>query len=560
MTGITPTGARRILLAHLCLVASWAVLAGLPAIAADQDSKDNKDRLLDVQRGERIYRDGLLANGTPLTGSRVDGVRVSGASAACITCHRASGLGGAEGNQLIPPLIGSLLRATGQRPAERAGRVTAGLSRSEHPAHTRAAYTAQSFGQAVVAGVRPSSARLGYLMPRYDLDAASLTQLLAYLDTLPLGQAQGVDDKALHLATIVTADARAADRDATLSIMSRCLAERSPRPSGPTGALRPWQHHVWQLGADPALWPQELATLQRQQPVFAVVSGVSGGSWTPIHQFCEREKMPCVLPNTAAVDEGMASHWSFYFSRGVSLEAAALAERLADEAPAGGWRRIVQRSDDSEPAWLAARALRQRLHELGVTAEIDQQPHDPQADRLLGGSLTERDALVLWLNPAALRNFTDTAAAPHAGRVIISGELAGLDEAPLAMAWRERAWMLYPYEAAARRNARIMLNTSHWMGRQGLTLNPALSRLQGNTYSACEVTVRALQTMRSHYSREYFLELVEAADEAAIATAYPRFTLGPNQRYGSSGAFIMRYAAPGLTQLVANGQWVVPSR
>ena len=98
------------------------------------------------------------------------------------------------------------------------------------------------------------------------------------------------------------------------------------------------------------------------------------------------------------------------------------------------------------------------------------------------------------------------------------------------------------------------------MSRQGIALQPKLSRLQGNTYSACEVTVRALQTMRERYSREYFVELLEAADEAAIATAYPRFTLGPDQRHGSRGAFIMQYAAPSFTRLTASGDWIVPSR
>lgn len=540
-------------LARFSLATTWLVLASLSDCAAQNDPVP-----VDVQRGERIYRAGLLANGLPLRGSRSDGVRVSGASAACINCHRASGLGGAEGNQLIPPVIGSILRAPGQRQAARAGRAPAAMSRSEHPAYARAAYTEQSFAQALLDGRYPSGEAMSYLMPRYEMEAVSLAQLLAYLDTLPLGQAPGVDDKTLHLATIVTADAPASQRDMTLAIVSRCLAERSPRPSGRAGAPRPWQHHVWQLGADPSRWQQELAQHQRQQPVFAVVSGVSGGAWTPIHQFCEREKMPCVLPNTAAVDDTLASHWSFYFSRGVSLEAAALAQRLADDPPPGGWRRIVQRTDDTEPAHLATQALGRRLHDLGITAEVEQRRHDPQADRLLGGTLTDRDALVLWLKPSALRHFTATAAAPRAGRVIFSGELGGLDEAPVAMAWRERAWMLYPYEQANRRDGRIVLNTGHWMSRQGLVLQPELSRLQGNTYSACEVTVRALQTMRERYSREYFIELVEAADEAAVATAYPRFTLGPDQRHGSKGAFIMQYMAPDFTRLISTGDWSVP--
>ena len=540
------------------MAVSGLLLASL-AVCAEGKNLAHNSLPSDIESGERIYRTGVLANGAPLTGSREGSVRVSGAAAACINCHRASGLGGAEGNQLIPPVAGSVLRAPGQPWFERTGRAASGLSRTVPAAHTRAAHTRESFAQAMVSGRHASGEGMNYLMPRYELDAASLNQLLAYLDTLPVGQAPGVDRHALHLATIVTADAPASQRDATLAIMSSCIAERSPRPSANAASPRPWQHHVWQLGTDPARWPQELAQHQQRQPVFAVVSGVSGGSWTPIHKFCEREKMPCVLPNTAAVDEALASHWSFYFSRGVSLEAAALAQRLADATPPGGWRRIIQRTDNSESAALAASALQRHLRAIGNTAEVQHQD-DPQVNSALTASMTEQDALVLWLNPSALKAFTATTVPPRAGRVIVSGEMGGLDDAPVAMPWRERVWMTYPYEAAARRDPRIAINTTDWMGRQNLTLYPALSRLQGNTYSACEVVVRALQTMRGHYSREYFLELVEAADEAAIATAYPRFTLGPNQRYGSSGAFIMQYAAPGLTRLVAIGDWVVPSR
>jgi hypothetical protein len=145
---------------------------------------------------------------------------------------------------------------------------------------------------------------------------------------------------------------------------------------------------------------------------------------------------------------------------------------------------------------------------------------------------------------------------PGAGQIVFSGELGGLDDAPLAPGWRRRAQMVYPYEAAGRRNPRIVLNAGSWLSRRGL--EPGLLRLQGNTYSACEMTTRALQMMRGRYSREYFLELIEAADDGALATAFPRFTLGPDQRYGSMGAYLMRYGGPGWTGLVPVGDWIVP--
>jgi hypothetical protein len=74
------------------------------------------------------------------------------------------------------------------------------------------------------------------------------------------------------------------------------------------------------------------------------------------------------------------------------------------------------------------------------------------------------------------------------------------------------------------------------------------------------MTTRALQIMRGRYSRDYFLELIESSDEAALATAFPRFTLGPNRRHGSSGAYIMHYSGSGVRHLAPVGDWIVPQK
>jgi hypothetical protein len=507
--------------------------------------------------GERIYRSGVLADGTPLAGTRTDGVQVAGGTAACINCHRASGMGGTEGNIAIPPIAGSILMAPGQRATGRTARTFASIVRLGAPSSTRPAYNSESFAQAVVAGRRADGGDMGYLMPRYALDERSLQQLSAYLDTLTLTQAPGMDEQALHLATIVTGDAPVAERDATLAIIGRCIEERSPRGAAAGSGTRRWQHHVWRLGADPRRWQQELTRHQQEQPVFAVISGVSGGAWTPIHDYCERQGMPCIFPNTTAVDALRPSHWSFYFSQGVSLEAAALAQHLADSAPDGGWRRVVQQVGDSEPARLGAAMLGRRLRALAPTAVIEQHAYQRGQSRR-SDALDGRDVLVLWLSPAELRDFSRKTRPPEAGQIVFSGGWGGLDEAPLAAAWRRRAWMVYPYEPLERLSARIVLNSGTWMTRHGIAPAPGLLRLQGNTYSACEMTARALQMMRGRYSREYFMELIEAAEESAVATAFPRFTLGPNRRYGSTGAYIMRYSLPGLAHLLPVGEWIVP--
>jgi cytochrome c553 len=68
-----------------------------------------------VDIGESIYRRGELASGAPLLGARRAGSPgIVGADAACINCHRRSGLGSREGTLTIPPLTGEyLFRARG---------------------------------------------------------------------------------------------------------------------------------------------------------------------------------------------------------------------------------------------------------------------------------------------------------------------------------------------------------------------------------------------------------------------------------------------------------------
>ena len=51
-----------------------------------------------------------------------------------------------------------------------------------------------------------------------------------------------------------------------------------------------------------------------------------------------------------------------------------------------------------------------------LLAYFMQQPDDVQRDGVLAASMTEQDALVLWLNPSALKVFTATTMPPRAGR------------------------------------------------------------------------------------------------------------------------------------------------
>jgi hypothetical protein len=86
----------RRVLAGLCLLLAQGGLAAEPPAAV----------VASHLAGQPIYRDGLLASGEPVRATVQKGVVLSGAEAACVNCHRRSGLGGSEGQNPIRPIAG----------------------------------------------------------------------------------------------------------------------------------------------------------------------------------------------------------------------------------------------------------------------------------------------------------------------------------------------------------------------------------------------------------------------------------------------------------------------
>jgi cytochrome c len=56
--------------------------------------------------GEAIYLKGVLGSGAPLTATRAGAEPVTGEQAACVNCHRRSGLGSQEARSSFPPITG----------------------------------------------------------------------------------------------------------------------------------------------------------------------------------------------------------------------------------------------------------------------------------------------------------------------------------------------------------------------------------------------------------------------------------------------------------------------
>jgi cytochrome c553 len=128
-----------------------------------------------LAQGERLYREGVRVDGQPLVGLRLNGqVRIEGAAAACVTCHRRSGLGAVEGTSQVAPISGRYLFDQDRRAV-----VNMNLRRLKSFNQRHEPYTLETLGRALREGVHESGRVMDALMPKFALSDTDVLALLA---------------------------------------------------------------------------------------------------------------------------------------------------------------------------------------------------------------------------------------------------------------------------------------------------------------------------------------------------------------------------------------------
>ncbi len=511
--------------------------------------------------GQSIYRDGRLASGEPVRAVVQKGVVLEGAEAACVNCHRRSGLGGSEGQIPVRPIAGRLLFTSSQSELARRWAVP------RDAASVRPAYTLADLARALREGVDPSGRVLNPLMPRYALGDHAVAQLYAYLGGLSATNTPGVSDREIHFSTILAPGIDPQKRRAMLDVLQVFFRDKNGgtrnearrREAGIEQmylAYRTWVLHVWELEGAPETWRTQLEGYYRQHPVFAVIGGLGRGSWQPVHQFCEDFELPCVFPDVDyPVVEG-AGYYSLYFSRGVALEADVLARQLAETHSGAG--RIVQVFRDDASGRFPARALREALRLRGVEGLVDYPLRGEGQAGFWSALLREtRPAiLVAWLDPDDVRGLVASGDPPAGLQALyLSGGLADMQPAGVPTGWQERVRMVYPFGLPAER-ARHLARVNAWL--RARQIPPGDARTQANAYFAATITGDAVSHISENFSRDYFIERIEQMAEASLSPSiYPRLSLGPGQRFASRGGYILGFPQGAGGPVPLSG-WLVP--
>ncbi len=600
----------------LAWIAGGVLALSLPLAASAQ----SQDEL--VAAGKRIYEGGVLANNGQLVGNRLDGTVVRGADAACTHCHRPSGMGQVESDIQIAPISARFLfPEEGEKPmATMDPRIGKRMSLRRDP------HNDDTLALAIRAGMGSNGQTLSALMPRFTLGDDDMKALIAYLRQLSATISPGVKDRTIHFATVITPGIEAGRKKAMLDMLRIVVMQKngstvtsnSSRRHMVTaaelvlGTENKWSLDVWELTGPPETWGEQLRGYYKLAPVFALVSGMSNGTWAPVEQFCESEKVPCWFPSVAAPPrhDGQPPRYSFYFSHGVDLEAKVLASYLG-ENPIHG--QLVQVARGKDASLAAAQLLGSELSKSKKlaasqikTIDLDQWSATDAPAQLANSlkSLDANDTVMLWLRPDDLRLLAPTLEKTSAQRYA-SGSLLSATSVFLPESLRATTRLVYPYEMPLVRERNVAY-MHIWLKLRRIALVD--EALQSEVYFAMNMLTDTLAEMLDNLYRDYMIERAEtmisqresrkAEDEmrdqgllrpriqrkamngsipqlvplgaAGYAehakglregtTVYPRLSLGPGQRYASKGAYIVGYEKDDIAsaRLVALTPWIVP--
>ncbi|WP_297774242.1 hypothetical protein [uncultured Roseovarius sp.] len=530
----------------------------------------------DAELGRKLYWDGIGADGQPITGITQGDVKISGTQFSCVNCHRPSGFGTSEGGNYVPPIIGEVLF---EKKTPNRNRMFKDLYQEVQPPgfwarvrspRMRPAYDDELLARALSDGVDAAGHEFDPIMPRYDLTAADVANLSAFLKTLSTEIDPGVTGREIHFATIIGPDADPAEADAMVRTLELFFEWMNKDTEGDTrnptfspnyrsnfiSAYRYWRLHVWQLDGPPETWRDQLEAKYADQPVFASVSGLVEGPWDAIGGFCDDKRLPCIFPNTELPTPGEGRYgYSVYFNRGLPLEAEALAVHLGDQPTAP--TRVVQIHGTGPQGTRPSRAFAETMGFVLPDTALETRAYEG-ADGL-AAALADQSAdttLVIWPQdveeavaviadspPAQTRIFLPSAAKDSALGVF----------SPELMAQTRLVW---PYDKPGSYHPR-KYRIRGWMHTRRLEVSHP--RIQLQTYYALTMIEFGLMHAIDDFYRDYVLEIIEhEAENELNPGTHPELGLGPGQRFASKGAFIAELAPEERVGYRVVSEWIVP--
>lgn len=512
-----------------------------------------------IDAGRLLYRSATRPDGTAVRAVAQMDVSLPANAAACSNCHRRSGIGISEGGSRSRNLTAPVLFAPTDKPP------------------LRPAYDDTTLARAIIAGIGADGRQLDATMPRYDLDADDAAAIVAYLHSLGASAAPGVGKTDIRIATVIADGAPEEERAAVHAVMQRYIeiknsgsrreaqraaaSDRHYYGRSRQRAHRDWSLHEWSLRGPESTWPQQLNAQYADSEPFAIISGTTGSGSRTLQQFCEDKEIPCVLPlgNIPPVHE--PGFYTLYFSSGIELEAAVTARHIVDSnLPMDSRILAVAEKTASGQAgldMLRSQLLANNYRNIRTVAVRANKPLTKRRWRSLLKA-GDTDILISWTPVFMMFNLETQ----QSGQSIVPDRIYTTQsfsdwaaDTVSGTFLRSRIYHVYPY-SLPQAGLTQFPREDIWLKLQGLTDLDAVAAAK--VLFACRAFGMGLADIQSNFSREYFFEALEhALDDTQLTSLFPRTTLGPDQRFLSSGAYVVRLS-DGPERVFSGAAWIQP--
>lgn len=537
---------------------------------ADSAGKSRDEAL---RLGERIYRDGILPSGEPVTAVVKGDITIEGTKFSCANCHMRGGLGSVEGGIYTPPTNGASLF----KPLPKAYRGGTINRQVRQLPERRPVYTDATLADCLRFGTDSSGRVLNAVMPRYQLDDRDMALLIAYLHTLSDTFSPGATATNLSFATVITEDVTPEERTAMLAPLQAYVRNKnnlaryfdtaagarslrvaqSMLPSKDL-AYRTLSLSVWELKGAPETWRSQLEEYNRREPVFALLGGMTHGDWQPVHKFCEDNRIPCIFPNTDFPVLTSTDWYTLYLSRGYYQEGEAAARYLRSVAETASGKPVVQvvqvvRSSREGKALSAG--FNDTWLEFGNKAPVTVtlKPGEALSDQTVKNILAKEkpEILLIWDGPESLAMLAGLAGDRNRPAVVMmSSRYLGKSFRTMKEAVRDFTYLTYPY-----RFPRFLKPKEvPVMGQK--YFKEDVSSIENQTYSIIELLNMSLMNMRGNYYRDTFLDTIDTLMDREVP-GFERLSFGPGQRYASKGCYIVQLSRGDTPELIKKSDWVI---
>jgi len=492
-------------------------------------------------RGKQLYTTGVSAAGREVTayvGSQ--SVPLPASAVPCASCHGPDGLGRPEAG-VIPT---DIRWHTLSKPY---GAVASGAR--QHPP-----YTAESFAQALRAGVDPGGNPLGRAMPRYELGPQDLADLIAYLQRIDTEFDPGVTDKEIVIGTVLPDTGQMAGIGAAMrAVMDAYFADVNTGGGIYGRALR-LEVAGGETGAALLASGRALLSAAARQP-FALLATYTGGRDAELGQASDEHGVPFLGTFTrASAAEAATLHAAFYLFGGLAVQGQALVDHAARTLEPS--RVAVVHQDDPNVVAIAEAILAQAgKHDWPAVSRFPFLHNHIDAPGIAQGLEDRGVQAVFFLGSGSqFELLTEAAYAldwePY---MYVLGSLTGnyVFKAPLD--FQDRVFMAFPTSANDRSPAGIReFNDFHRRHRLAREHLPA----QISVYAATKTLLFGLRQAGRDLTRAKLIAALESLYQFDTGLT-PSLSYGPNRRIGALGAHVVSVDLR-KASLGRSSEWITP--